>query len=175
MSSVRIDANGRETHQVSVWLPVDVIRLIRADRLNLTRFILEQLELFYGLDAGSGDREHRDRLATAARTAFEQQRKIDAEREAELDRVRAVARRMRADREATAARQAGIVDALAQVIGGSPVSRYGRLLPENDPEGDRINDWEALVRRVGRLCGTEVDPAEVAAGLRTVAAAEAQR
>lgn len=172
MSSVRIDANGRETHQVSVWLPVDVIRLIRADRLNLTRFILEQLELFYGLDAGSGDREHRDRLATAARTAFEQQRKIDAEREAELDRVRAVARRMRADREATAARQAEITAALAAIV-GKRAGQYRRVLPENDPYGDHINEWDALVAGVSRRCGTAVDPAEVAGALRALVAASA--
>ena len=169
MSSVRIDANGRETHQVSVWLPVDVIRLIRADRLNLTRFILEQLELFYGLDAGSGDREHRDRLATAARTAFEQQRKIDAEREAELDRVRAVARRMRADREATAARQAEITAALAAIV-GKRAGQYRRVLPENDPYGDHINEWDALVAGVSRRCGTAVDPSEVAGALRALVA-----
>ena len=47
------------------------------------------------------------------------------------------------------------------------------MLPENDPNGDRVDDWEALVRRVSRLCGAEIDSAEVAAGLRALVAAEA--
>ena len=170
MSSVRIDANGRETHQVSVWLPIDVIRLIRADRLNLTRFILEQLELFYGLDAGMGDREHRDRLAAAAQAAFEQQRQAQAEVEADRERARSVVRQMRADRDVAQARQDGIADALLQMIGDDPTGRYLRTLPENDLNGDRMDDWEALVRRVSRLCGAEIDSAEVAAGVRALVA-----
>ncbi len=170
MSSVRIDANGRETHQVSVWLPVDVIRLIRADRLNLTRFILEQLELFYGLDAGSGDREHRDRLAAAARAAFEQQRAAEAERDLDHERARAAVRQMRAECEIAKARQQGIADALYQIVGDDPTGRYLRTLPENDMNGDRVDDWDALVRRVCRLCGAEIDSAEVAEGVRALVA-----
>ena len=78
---------------------------------------------------------------------------------------------MRAEREAAQARQDGIADALLQIIGDEPTGRYRRMLPENDPEGDRVDDWDALVRRVSRLCGAEIDSAEVAAGLRALVAA----
>lgn len=44
------------------------------------------------------------------------------------------------------------------------------MLPENDPHGDRVDDWDALVRRVSRLCGAAIDSAEVAAGLRAIVA-----
>ena len=44
------------------------------------------------------------------------------------------------------------------------------MLPENDPHGDRVDDWDALVRRVSRLCGAEIDSAEVAAVLRALVA-----
>jgi hypothetical protein len=42
------------------------------------------------------------------------------------------------------------------------------MLPENDREGDLMDDWEALVRRISRLCGAEIDSAEAAAGLRAL-------
>ena len=80
---------------------------------------------------------------------------------------------MRAERDAAEARQDGIADALLQVIGDDSPRRLARLLPENDREGDRVDDWEALVRRVSRLCGAEIDSAEVAAGLRALLAAGA--
>ncbi len=80
---------------------------------------------------------------------------------------------MRAEREAAKIRQDGIADALSQVIGDSPSARYRRMLPENDREGDLVDDWDALVRRISRLCGAEIDSAEVAAGLRALLAAGA--
>ena len=78
---------------------------------------------------------------------------------------------MRADHDATKARQDAVADALLQIIGDDPTGRYLRTLPENDLNGDRMDDWEALVRRVSRLCGAEIDSAEVAAGLRALVSA----
>ena len=80
---------------------------------------------------------------------------------------------MRAERDAAKVRQDGIADALLQIVGDGSTDRYRRMLPENDPDGDRVDDWEALVRRISRLCGAEIDSAEVAAGLRALLAAEA--
>lgn len=87
-----------------------------------------------------------------------------------MERARVVVRGMRAEREAARSRQDGITEALLQIVGDGSIDRYRRMLPENDPEGDRVDDWEALVRRVSRLCGAEVDSAEVTAELRTVTA-----
>ena len=85
-----------------------------------------------------------------------------------MDRARAAVRAMRVEREAAKSRQEGIADALLQVIGDGRVERYRRMLPENDPHGDRVDDWEALVRRVSHLCGAEVDSGEVATRLRAL-------
>ncbi len=162
---MRIDRDGNELHQVSLWLPVDVIRLVRADRLNLTQFLLNQLEILYG---GNQDAavSQRNRLVDAAREVFAKQRRVEDEAEADREQARSVVRQMRAERDAGTLRREGILDALLQIVGDGPTSRYRRMLPENDPSGDRIDLWEGLVRQVSRVCGQEVEPAEVAAELR---------
>ena len=167
---MRFDASGVERRQVSLWLPVDVIRLIKADRLNLTRFVLDQLEVVYGGDPAEPDAGHRTRLVEAAREAFAKQRAASVIVEEDRERARETVRVMRAERDAAEARQDGIADALQQIIGDDPTGRYLRMLPENDTNGDRLDDWEALVRRVSRLCGAEIDSAEVAVGVRALVA-----
>jgi hypothetical protein len=83
---VRIDQNGRVQRQITVWLPIELIPLTLADRLNLIRFVLEQLEILYGAESVAESREYRDRLVAAARQVFEQQRRVatgtEADREA---------------------------------------------------------------------------------------------
>jgi len=170
MSSVRIDASGNELRQMSIWLPVDVIRLIKADGLNMTRLNLEILEIIYGGEPG--EKVDRNRLVEAAHAAFGRQSQVDAEREADRERARDAVRAMRADREAAQVRQAGIADAL-QTIVGKKAGQYRRVLPENDPYGDHINEWDALVAGVSRRCGAAVDSAEVAGALRALVAASA--
>ena len=170
---MRFDASGVERRQVSLWLPVDVIRLIKADRLNLTRFVLDQLEVVYGGDLAEPDAGHRTRLVEAAREAFAKQRAASVIDEEDRERARETVRAMRADRDAASTRHGSILEALCQIIGDDPTGRYLRTLPENDLNGDRMDDWEALVRRVSRLCGAEIDSAEVAAGLRELIAAKA--
>ena len=76
-------------------------------------------------------------------------------------------RELRARRQVALNRQDRIAEALAGIVGKN-VDTYRRLLPENDPHGDRVDDWEALVRRVSHLCGAGVDSGEVAAGLRAL-------
>ncbi len=77
----------------------------------------------------------------------------------------------RARTEAGAASRArGIRDALDAIVGGDPTGRYRRTLPENDGNGDRVDDWEALVAQVSRRCGAAIDSAEIAAELRRRAA-----
>lgn len=163
---MRFDASGVERRQVSLWLPVDVIRLIKADRLNLTRFVLDQLEVVYGGDLAEPDAGHRTRLVESARDAFAKQRAASVIDEEDRERARETVRAMRAERDAAMARRDGIAEALHQVAGKGGPAWLARLLPENDPEGDRIDDWDGLVRRVGRLCGAEIDSAEVARSLR---------
>ncbi len=64
---MRIDQNGRVQRQITVWLPIELIPLILADRLNLIRFVLEQLEILYGAESVAEFREYRDRRLAAAR------------------------------------------------------------------------------------------------------------
>lgn len=167
---MRIDRNGQALHQATVWLPAEVLELLRADRFNLSAFVREQIALVYGDGSPADVLNRRAELIEAARESLTRQRRLDAEQEANRERARATVRLMRAEREAAQARQDGIADALNQIIGDEPPGRYARLLPENDPDGDNIKGWEALVRRVSRLCGAELDSAEVANGLRTLVA-----
>jgi hypothetical protein len=155
---------------MSIWLPVDVIRLIKADRLNMTQLNLDILEVIYGGDTAAKTAD-RSRLVEAAHKAFGRQRQVDAEREADRERALDIVRQMRAEREASRSRQDAIADALLQVAGDDPPARLARLLPERDPNGDRMDEWDALVRRVSRLCGAEIDSAEVAEGQKKLIAA----
>jgi hypothetical protein len=163
---VRIDREGRVLQQVTIWLPAEVLKLIRLDRFNLSAFVRQQIELVYGDGSAADILNQRLQLIEAAKESIAQQRQIDTARDTDIEHARTVARAMRAEREAAKIRQDGIADALLQVIGDSPSDRYRRMLPENDREGDLVDDWEALVRRISRLCGAEIDSAEVAAGLR---------
>ncbi|HIH03026.1 MAG TPA: hypothetical protein HA263_03950 [Methanoregulaceae archaeon] len=167
---MRFDANGNELKQLTVWIPAELHRLIRADGVNVNRFVNEQFEAYYGT-LSAYHHPDRDHLAHAARESITRQKEIATERQANREHARAAVQALRAEREAAQARQDGIADALVQVIGDGQKNRYRRMLPENDPNGDRVDDWDALVRRVSRLCGAEIDSAEVAAGLRTLIAA----
>lgn len=75
-----------------------------------------------------------------------------------MNRALAAVRQMRADRDAARVRQDGIAGALLQVIGDGPVDRYCRMLPEDDPHGDRVEDLETLAvelcRREGPRCSS---------------------
>lgn len=166
---MRVDRDGRLIQQVTVWLPVEMVQLLKVDGLNISAFIRDQIALLYGEPAASQNNS-RDRLVRAAQENLARHRQAQAEHDAEVERARSVVRQLRAERDATRARQDGIADALSQIIGDGSPGHFSRLLPENDPHGDRIGDWEALVRRVSRLCGAEIDSAEVAAGLRALVA-----
>lgn len=171
---MRTDSGGREIRQVSIWLPVEVIALLRSDRMNLSAFVREQLEVVYGDQSTAESLNQRFRLIQAARESIAGQREVAAEAAANRERLRDVVRRMRDDRVASAtteaAKSSGIRDALSSIVGEDVTGRYRRMLPENDPNGDRIDDWEALVSNVSCRCGTAVDPAEVAAELRELTA-----
>ena len=167
---MRIDRDGQPLHQATVWLPAEVMDLIRADRFNLSAFVRQQIALVYGDGSPAEAMNQRLQLIEAAKESIARQRQIDATRDADIERARDAARKIRAEREAASARHESILEALVQIVGDDPTGRLSRMLPENDPEGNRIDDWEALVRRVSRLCGAAIDSAEVAAGVRALVA-----
>ena len=166
---MRVDREGRLLQQLTIFLPAEMVQLLKADGLNVSQFIREQVALLYDIQNTSPN-NNRDKLILAAQASLARHREAAAEREAEVERARTVVRQMRAERETAKARQEGITDALLQIVGDGPADRYRRMLPENDLDGDRVDDWDALVRRVSRLCGAEIDSAEVAAGLRRLLA-----
>ena len=165
---MRIDRRGQLIAQTTFWAPVELLDLVKLERLNLTDFCVKALMEYFGLEPVAD--EHQDQIIAAAQVGVTRQRKVIQEREAGRERAFATARVMRDERDEAVARQNGIAAALQQIIGDDPTGRYLRTLPENDLNGDRIDDWEALVRRVSRLCGAEIDSAEVAAGLRALVA-----
>lgn len=172
---MRINRSGEEMRQVSLWLPRIVLDLVRADRLNLSQFLREQLEVLYGEQSTIEVLNRRVRLVETARESFTLQRELAAAVAEDRERARAALRQVHAERRAeedeTAARTAGIRDAIEAVAGGS-LDRYWRALPENDTFGDRIDDWDALVAGVSRRCGIRVDGSEVAVELRRCVARE---
>lgn len=162
---MRIDRNGQLLHQATVWLPSEVLQLIRADRFNLSAFVRQQIELVYGDEPPAEVLNQRLQLIGAAKESITRQRQIDAARDVDMERARSAVLVIRADRESALARQEQIAAALAAIV-GKKANLYRRVLPENDTYGDHCDDWEALVRGVSRRCGADVDSAEVAAGLR---------
>ncbi len=168
------DRHGIEMKQFPVWIPMQLYHLVKADHLNVSRFVREQLEILYSDESLEDSLNTKFRLVRGARESCDRQREVAAEASANRERLRDVVRRMRDDRIAstTAAEQkvTGIRDALISIVGEDLTGRYRRMLPENDPNGDRIDMWEDLVRRVSRACGHEVESAEVAGELRRMAA-----
>ncbi|MEN6516981.1 MAG: hypothetical protein ABFC38_02175 [Methanospirillum sp.] len=172
-----VDSNGVEIRQVKVWLPAAVHALVRADRLNLSQFIRDQLDVLYGEESAVETVDKNLRLIQAARDGLARQKAVDDESLEARERLRAVARQLRKERKAereqrqtakdeAATREAGIRDALDAIVGEGSLARYRRALPENDPSGDRIDDLDDLVARVSRRAGIAVEPAEVAAEVR---------
>lgn len=166
---MRVDREGRLLQQLTIWLPAEMVDLLKADGLNVSRFIRDQIAFLYSEPAASQNNS-RDRLVQAAQESLARHRAAQAERDADVERARAAVRVMRAERGAAKARQDGITEALLQIVGDDEPGQLARLLPENDPEGNRVDDWDALVRRVSRLCGAEIDTAEVATVLKTLIA-----
>ncbi|MEN6518839.1 MAG: hypothetical protein ABFC38_11800 [Methanospirillum sp.] len=168
------DRDGIEMKQFPVWIPMQLYHLVKADHLNVSRFVREQLEILYSDESLEDSLNTKFRLVLGARESGDRQREVAAEAAANRERLRDVVRQMRDDRVATAtteaAKASSIRDALAGIVGEDVTGRYRRMLPENDPNGDRIDDWEALVSSVSCRCGAAVDPAEVAAELRRMTA-----
>ena len=165
---MRIDSRGQLLAQTTFWAPVELLDLVKLNRLNLTDFCVQALMEYFGLDPVAD--EYQDQIVEAAQVGVTRQRKVMQEREAGRERAHSAVRQMRADRDAASARHASVLEALLQVAGDGPVGRLSRMLPENDTNGDRLDDWEALVGRVSRLCGAEIDSAEVASSLRKLVA-----
>jgi hypothetical protein len=167
---VYVDRNGEVIKSVHIWLPAATHELVKADGLNLSQFVREQLEVLYGEQSTVESLNQRVRLVETARESFTRQRENAVEASANRERLRTVVRQMRADRDAAQVRQKRIIDALARIVGEDTTGRYRRMLPENDLSGDRIEDWEDLVSAVSRRCGISVDSGEVAAELRRMSA-----
>lgn len=173
--------------RVSVFIRPDIHDAARKHDENFTRFLNNVLARKYGLPLCPDDRFRKARrLRHLRETTVELEHEIAAlsaelrddrlgpeirdEMEREHARVLAVRDNQMQD-EADAASRAGCIRAsLDAFIGEGSLSRYERMLPENDPSGDRADAFDELVALVARRCRTVVDPSEVVAEVRRRAA-----
>ena len=165
---MRVDRDGRLLQQLTIFVPAEMVDLLKADGLNVSQFIRDQIAYLY-CEPTASQNNSRDRLVQAAQESIARHRAVQAERDADVERARDAVRELRARRQVALNRQDRIAEALAGIVGKN-VDTYRRLLPENDPHGDRVDDWEALVRRISHLCGAEVDSGEVAIAVRRLTA-----
>lgn len=96
---MRVDREGRLLQQLTIWLPAEMVDLLKADGLNISRFIRDQIAFLYSEPAASQN-NYRDRLVQSAQESLARHRAAQTERDADVERARAAVRLMRADREA---------------------------------------------------------------------------
>lgn len=170
--------------RISVYIRPDIHASAEERQENFTVFINNALARKYDLDqcmGGGVNRMKQLRRLEQASAALEQEiaslsveleddgLNPDLRRELERQRAEIVAlkdKQSRTEADATA-RVDCIRRALDAIIGDGPLDRYGRMLPENDTRGDRIDLWEGLVADVSHRCGAVVDPSGVAAEVRS--------
>ncbi|MEN6519330.1 MAG: hypothetical protein ABFC38_14345 [Methanospirillum sp.] len=169
--------------RVSVYVRPDLHAAARERGDSMTLLLNNALARKYGLDPcaeGGARRVQTLRRLEKTTAALEQEMaalSADLQDDRLGDELRAVLeeqyeefvalRDERAEKEVLAASRAtGIREAMDAIIGDDPPGWYTRMLPENDTRGIWIDDWDALVTRVSRRCGTEITGEEVIAVLR---------
>lgn len=169
--------------RVSISIRPDIHEVAREHDENFTLFLNNVLARKYDLPLCPDDRVRKTkRLRRLEATTAVLEREIAAlsaelrddhlgqEIRAEMERQHAEIVAVRDERvraETAAASRAGCIRAsLDAIMGDGPIARYGRMLPENDPHGDRADAFEELVALVARRCKATVDPAEVIGEIR---------
>jgi hypothetical protein len=97
---MRITRSGEEMQQVTLWIPVAVYRLVKADHLNLSQFVREQLEELYGEQSMIESLNRKVRLVETARGSYSRQQEIAEEEAENRERLKASVRQLRAERRA---------------------------------------------------------------------------
>ncbi len=178
------DRRGVEMKQVAVWLPVELHQLAKADGLNMSAFIREQLEALYKDESTVETLNEKFRLMSAAKESLQKQREV-AERAAEKrERLKDKVRTLRAERiiekasqedaaVAAEAHMANLGSAWDVLVKKKKIIPSGllRRLPENDYDMDHVEFWPALAREISSLAGETYSAQEVIAYARSVVAA----
>lgn len=169
-----LDKRGIEMKQVAVWLPAELHRLVKADGLNLSRFVTEQLEALYADETTVDRLNEKFRLMTAAKESHARQRQAAEKDAANRERLKDTVRAMRDERIAEKAREvdaavrkeahvANIGSAWDVLVKKKRILTGGllRKLPENDVNMDFADYWTELARDISKVAGEPVTDMEV--------------
>ena len=169
-----LDKRGIEMKQVAVWMPAELHRLVKADGLNLSRFVTEQLEALYADESAVDALNEKFRLMTAAKAS--RQKQVDAAVLASenRERLKDTVRAMRDERIAEKAREvdaavrteahvANLGSAWDILVKKKRILTGGllRKLPENDVNMDFADYWTELARDISKVAGDQFTDQEV--------------
>ena len=165
---------GDEMKQITVWVPVALHALAKADGLNLSAFFREQLETLYEDESTVDTLNEKFRLMAAAKES--RQKQVDAAVSASENRER-LKDNVRAMRDERIAEKAREVDAAVRteahvanlgsawdiLVKNKRILTGGllRKLPENDVNMDFTDYWTELARDISKVAGEPVTDAEV--------------
>lgn len=166
--------------QVAVWLPVELHRLAKADGLNMSAFIREQLEALYEDESTVETLNEKFRLMSAAKESRRKQRDAVASAAENRERLKDNVRALRAKRiiekaakedatvaaEAHAANLGSVWEVLIKKKKIIPSGLFRRL-PENDVNMDHTDFWPALAQEVSATAGEQYTEQEVIAYARS--------
>lgn len=164
-----LNRNGDVIVQCSVWIPEDLHKLVKADHLNLSAFVREQLEAMYSDGATIESLNSKFRLLQKSKESRTRQRVIADEEAQTRERLyENVRQKRRVQTEAVIQEQDhenNLREAWETLLEEEEIevgSLYCRL-PENDVHGDWIEFWPKLARSLSSVNGDSFDEYEVIA------------
>lgn len=174
-----INRRGDEMKQIAVWVPAALHNLAKADGLNVSKFLTEQLEALYEDELTVETLNEKFRLMAAAKESRQKQ-VAAAEKAAEnRERLKDNVRAMRDERIAEKAREvdaairteahvANLGSAWDILVKKKKIIPSGlfRRLPENDLDMDHTDFWPALAQEVSTVAGEHYSEQEVIAYAR---------
>lgn len=164
-----LNRNGDVVVQCSVWIPEDLHKLVKADHLNLSAFVREQLEAMYSDGVTIESLNVKFRLLQKSKESRTRQRAIADEEAQTRERLyENVRQKRRVQTEAVIQEQDhenNLREAWETLLKEEEIdmgSLYRRL-PENDAHGDWIDFWPKLARSLSGVNGDTFDEYEVIA------------
>jgi vacuolar-type H+-ATPase subunit I/STV1 len=162
-----LNRKGEVIVQRSVWITEDLDKLVKADHLNLSEFVREQLEEMYSDQSVVSRLNEKFRLMHKAKETSTRQRALVKEEKDTRDRLLENVRKKRGDRAAVVEQesehQQNLIDAWDTLVESERIypDQVFNWLPDNDPHGDRFDRLEDLTRDLSRVNGDEFTITEV--------------
>lgn len=164
-----LNRNGDVIVQCSVWIPDDLHKLVKADHLNLSAFVREQLEALYSDGATIESLNAKFRLIQQSKES-RTRRRVIADKEAQTrERLYENVRQQRQVKIAAVNQEQehenNLRDAWETLLEEEEIelgSLHSRL-PENDVHGDWIEFWPKLALSLSSVNGDTFDEYEVIA------------